>query len=69
MAKPLEAPMPIVDIGPGMFLQFEARDPTSGGLVTGVEVSDVGIYGPNLGAGGAAALSLGPFMMVPGPGA
>lgn len=66
MAKPLEAPMPRIDLDNGCKIALEARDAATGALVNGVVITDIAIYGVDLGdnLGTEAA---GPFMWLPGP--
>jgi hypothetical protein len=68
MPAPLESSLPQADLEPGMQVVFEAIDPTTGNVVTGVTVSAIGMLvsgqGANVGEG-----TFGPFMLVPGPGA
>jgi hypothetical protein len=67
----LDAPMPEdLDLPDGYLLTWAAIDPTTGADVAGVVVSNVSIFGTDLrtGTGGGDEL-VGPFMLVPGPGA
>ena len=68
MPEALKASMPqLMDLADGYVVQWAAIDPTTGADVTGVIVQNVSIFGTLL--GGDAAGPLGPFMLVPGPGA
>lgn len=60
---------PDLDLGDGYVIRLAALDPTTGAAVTGVVVTDVSIFGTNLGATAASSFAYGPFMLVPGPGA
>ncbi len=66
----LEAPMPPdLDLPDGYIVQWSALDPTTGADVAGVTVSNVSMFGTSLGTGGGSEGVVGPFMLVPGPGA
>jgi hypothetical protein len=67
----LDAPMPEdLDLPDGYVLTWAAIDPTTGADVAGVLVSGVSLYGEALGDGtGGGGELVGPFMLVPGPGA
>jgi hypothetical protein len=68
MAVPTNAPMAQnCDLPDGYIVRFAAVSPTDGSAVTGVVVSNVSIFGTNLGS--LAADTTGAFMLVPGPGA
>jgi hypothetical protein len=71
MAAPLEGPIPqLLDLPDGYVVTWAAIDPTTGADVAGVKVTGVSLFGTILGTGtGAGSGSLGPFMLVPGPGA
>lgn len=59
-----------LDLPDGYVVTWAAVDPTSGADVAGVIVSGVSIFGTDLGGGGGGGSSgVGPFMLVPGPGA
>lgn len=59
-----------LDLPDGYQVVWAAIDPTTGADVSGVAVSGVSIFGTALGAGsGTQTGQLGPFMLVPGPGA
>lgn len=68
MAAPEQASFPMIELKPGQRVVFEAIDPTTGGTITGVTVSDIAIAarGQNVGSG---SFTVGPFMLVPGPNA
>ena len=69
MSAPLVAGLPPdLDLDGGYTFRFDAVDPATGATVSGVTVSAVAIGATDL-AGGATALTAGPFMLVPGPGA
>ena len=57
-----------LDIGDGYTLRVTALDPVSGNPVTGVTVSNLIFTAEQL-AGTPEGLEVGPFMLVPGPGA
>lgn len=67
----LIAPLPAVELTPGMVVKFEAISPTTGLAITGVTVSAVAIYVEegDASGGGVGTTEFGPFMLVPGPGA
>jgi hypothetical protein len=66
----LTAKMTPLDLPPGSVIKFEAISTTTGLAVTGVSVSAVAIYGlPLAGVSAEGEVQLGPFMLVPGPGA
>lgn len=67
MPQTLEGTLPGMPVNYGCKVVLEARDPTDGTEVSGVQVTDVNIYGLDLVADGQAGL-VGPFMWVPGPG-
>ena len=70
MPAPLIAPIPpIMDLPDGYIVTWAAIDPTTGADVAGVVVSGVSLFGTKLGQGGGGTSDLGPFMLVPGPGA
>jgi hypothetical protein len=67
----LDAPMPEdMDLPDGYVMTWAAIDPNTGGDIAGVVVSNVSLFGTDLGTGGGGDGGLvGPFMLVPGPGA
>lgn len=70
MAHPFTASMPqLLDLADGYIIRLNALDPTTGAAVAGVKVTDVSIFGTNLGSAAASTFAYGPFMLVPGPGA
>ena len=70
MAQPLELPMfENFDLDERYVVRVTALDPTSGAVVTGVNVGAVTLMVDNLSGGSLASGSFGPFMLVPGPGA
>lgn len=70
MAAPVIAGMPpSLDLDAGWQITLEALDPTTGNPVAGVTVANVSLMVRNLGGGAADQLAVGPFMLVPGPGA
>lgn len=70
MAQPIEASMPqLLDLPDGYIIQWAAIDPTTGADVAGVKVKNVSLFGTLLGTGTVAVDTLGPMMLVPGPGA
>lgn len=56
-------------LGDGWTIRFAAVDPTTGANVAGVVISLVNVGGDDGGTGPADDVELGPFMLVPGPGA
>lgn len=71
MAVPLDASMPPnLDLGPGWTLRVTALSTADGSVVSGVNVSNFGVLlddaGGSIDVGG---LEVGPFQLVPGPGA
>lgn len=72
MSQPLEASFPNnLDLPDGYKVVWAAIDPTSGADVAGVKVLNVSIFGTilGLGAGDGGNFAVGPYMLVPGPGA
>ena len=77
MAVPVKTAMPDnVDIGTSYTLQIAALDPTTGNAVSGVTIANMAIEcvsgssdAGGGGGGGGGGLAVGPFMLVPGPGA
>jgi hypothetical protein len=70
MALPEIAPLPPdLDLPAGYKVRLRAVDPTSGSDVSGVNVSDFSLLVSDLTGGGGSGLQVGPFMLVPGPGA
>lgn len=71
MAVPLNAPLPPdLDLGPGWTLRVTAISTADGSVVSGVKVSNFGVIVDD--AGGTintGTLEVGPYMLVPGPGA
>lgn len=67
MAQPFDLPLPPnLFLSGGYKIRVTALDPTTGAVVSGVNVSDVTLQVEQI-AGGD--LTAGVFMMVPGPGA
>ncbi len=70
MSQPLIAPMAAdLDLPDGYIVTWAAVDPTTGADVSGVVVSGVSMFGTMLGTGVGGGFTVGPFMLVPGPGA
>lgn len=70
MAVPLDAPMPAnLDLGPGFTLRVTALSTADGSVVSGVNVSNFSVLVADDGSGAVGSLEVGPFMLVPGPGA
>ena len=70
MPQTLTAALPAdLDLPDGYIVTWAAIDPTTGADVAGVVVSGVSLFGTKLGQGGGGTSDLGPFMLVPGPGA
>lgn len=70
MAIPLVAGLPPdLVLGPGYSLRLRALDPTFGTNVAGVRLTDVSYFVRNVGEGSDDDLQVGPFLLVPGPGA
>lgn len=73
MAAKLEAAMPeAMDIGDGWTIEFAAVSPTDGSAVSGVKITNVNVTAEDVsggtGSSGGGEL-IGPYMLVPGPGA
>jgi hypothetical protein len=71
MAIPLKAGIEdTLDLPDGYVVEWSAIDPTTGADVAGVVVTNVSLFGTmlGLGVGGPPGL-VGPYMLVPGPGA
>lgn len=66
MPQTLEGTLPGMPVNYGCKVVLEARDPTDGTEVSGVEVTDVNIYGLDLNPLAAQEL-VGPLLYVPGP--
>lgn len=70
MAEPFDAALPPAIALTGSYtIRLTALDPTSGDKVAGVTVSNLAMYIDNIGEGGVSDLGVGPYMVVPGPGA
>lgn len=71
MATALKASLPdTLDLPDGYLVQWAAIDPATGADIAGVVVGNVSLFGTLLGTdGGGGGTPLGPFMLVPGPGA
>lgn len=73
MSEALTAALaPDLDLPDGYKVVWAAIDPTTGADVSGVKVTGVSIFGTMLGTGsggGGGGGPVGPFMLVPGPGA
>lgn len=72
MAQKIDVPIPEgIDIGDGWQIVWDAVDPNTGASVSGVKVSNANVCYPPVGGqgGGGTEEPLGPFMLVPGPGA
>lgn len=64
------AKMAPLDIYPNYFVRFEAIRTDTGVALTNVVISSAALYGIDLSAAaGGVDAQLGPFMLVPGPGA
>lgn len=69
MAQKIDVALPEdVVIGDGWTVEWDAVDPNTGASVSGVIVSDANVTAADESAGGSSG-PLGPFMLVPGPGA
>ena len=71
MAQKIDIPMPPgLVIGDGWTIEFAAVNTTSGAAVSGVNVSNVNVGANDVSAGGGTTSEVvGPYMLVPGPGA
>lgn len=70
MAAKLTAAMPEgMEVGQLFVIEWAALDPATGADVAGVVVSDVGMLVTQLSTDDPGELAVGPFMLVPGPGA
>lgn len=70
MAQKLEGGLPEgMDLEAQYTIQWSALDPATGAPVAGVVVSNAGMLVTLVGSSVASALAVGPFMLVPGPGA
>ena len=56
----------MLDVDTGYTIRFTAVDPTTGNVVAGVKISKASIYATLISVGEPP---VGPFMLVPGPGA
>lgn len=69
MALKIDVAMPEnLDIGDGWVIEWAAVSTTDGSPVSGVKVSNANVTAADL-SGGTAPDDVGPFMLVPGPGA
>lgn len=67
MPQPLIVALPPDTIlGDGCIIRVAALDPSTGNIVTGVNISNVSLEVDQITGG---SLDSGPFMLVPGPGA
>jgi hypothetical protein len=70
MAIPEIAPLPPgLDLPAGWLIRVRAVDPGTGNEVSGVTVSNFSLVVDDLTGGGGSGLQIGPYMLVPGPGA
>ena len=70
MAQSLELPLPPnLDLDDTYQIRVTAIDPTTGAVVSGVNVGAVTLMVDNLSGGSLASGTFGPFMLVPGPAA
>jgi hypothetical protein len=70
MAAAYDAPLPPdLDLEGSYTIRVTAIDPTTGALVTGVTVADLVMMVNTVGSTQPGDLAVGPFMLVPGPGA
>lgn len=68
MAKPQQSPLPQeLIIGPNWEIIFDAIDPSTGAPVAGVNVTNANVTATNAISGQTETLTVGPFMLVPGP--
>ena len=59
-----------LDLPDGYIVTWAAIDPTTGADVAGVVVSNVSLFGTQLGTGqGGGSTTVGAYMLVPGPAA
>ncbi len=65
---PAQAPFPQeLVIGPNWSIVFDAIDPITGASVAGVTVSGANVTATNAKTGLEETLTVGPYMLVPGP--
>lgn len=71
MAQKINVPLPDeFVIGDGWTVEWDAVDASTGASVAGVVVSDANLTAVDLSSGaGTGGETVGPFMLVPGPGA
>lgn len=70
MATPLTSSMPRdIELGGGFVLRITAADPSTGAVVSGVNVSKLVVAVSNVGAAPVDNLAVGPYLLVPGEGA
>lgn len=68
MPAPQIVPLtPGITVESGYTIRLTALDPTTGSVVSGVEISASAILATNLTASEPAALVSGPYVLVPGP--
>lgn len=58
-----------LDLGPGYTLRVTALSTTDGSVVSGVNVSNFAVLVNDFGVTDLSVLEVGPYMLVPGPGA
>jgi hypothetical protein len=70
MSKPLTTGMPPdIDLGGGCTIRLTALDPTTGAVVANVNVSNLVLFVNLQGSTVPIDLVVGPYELVPGPGA
>lgn len=68
MPAPLMVPLtPGITVESGYTIRLTALDPTSGAVVSGVNISQSAILATNLTSGPSQQLQSGPYVLVPGP--
>jgi len=68
MAAPTTAAIPPDrDLGGGYIVQVVALDATTGAVLTGLVVTDAVMVVENIGGTDLGDLTVGPYMLVPGP--
>lgn len=68
MAQALIAGIPPgLTLGPNYIVRLTAVDPTTGNVVSGVNVSNTSLTVLQLSSGSPSDLQAGPFLLVPGP--
>lgn len=70
MAQKVDVSLPPdVRMGGSWRVEWAAVDPVTGADVSGVKITAANVVGDDVSGGGTSGETIGPFMLVPGPGA